>query len=499
MKAFTLVLILLPMLGISQASIGWVNYPGGVAVATDALNNVYSAYWDYNPGGDITLTKRDSAGSIVWEVSSNNTNDNRHEVATWVETDSQDNILVSGTIRSGYSNPVDANSLLMKYDPSGNLLWRIVYSTEFDGSSTKKCLIDAEDNIYVLGFGYNGTGMSTQVKKFSAQGSEIWSYNDTAGIGKPLNFKFTPDNALIISARAIFGSINGYAKIALDGNPVWSYPGINSLSMGDAAGDLNGNTYLINGEYVSGSQGSVLTKLSADGTEIWQQTNNMAGFRIEVGKDNKAVVSGFPSSGSVGAAFMKYDENGNVLWQNLDADGPTYNFLAHAQMKLDDSDAIYLAASIMTQMAFCKLNSDGNTEWTIVTSGGYANALDFGTNNDLYVTGGTTARIIQDTQITSQTEKIKNGEEMDVFPNPFHSHTNITFTLDDAQPVRIIVADEQGKVIDIIEDKMLFPGSHQYQWNHYASPNGGSANGIYFLRIAKGQENTTRKMILIKQ
>ena len=95
--------------------------------------------------------------ALSWEVSYNNTNNSRHEVATWEETDSQGNILVSGTIRSGYSNPVNANSLLMKYDPSGNLLWRNVYETDFDGSYTKKCIVDAQDNIYVLGTGHNGT------------------------------------------------------------------------------------------------------------------------------------------------------------------------------------------------------------------------------------------------------------------------------------------------------------------------------------------------------
>ncbi len=217
MRAILSILILLPFMGFTQATISWVNYPGGVSVAADALNNVYTANWDYNPAGDITLTKRDDAGNIIWEVSYDNTNNSRHEVATWVETDSQDNIIVSGTIRSGYSNPVDANSLVMKYDPAGNLLWRVVYESDFDGSSTRKCLVDSQDNIYVLGFGNSGTGMAAQVKKFNAAGTALWSYFDNAGIGKPVNFKFTPDQAIIISARAIYGSINGYAKIDLEG------------------------------------------------------------------------------------------------------------------------------------------------------------------------------------------------------------------------------------------------------------------------------------------
>jgi hypothetical protein len=85
----------------------------------------------------------------------------------------------------------------------------------------------------------------------------------------------------------------------------------------------------------------------------------MAGSRIEVGSDNLPVISGFPSSGGSGAAFMKFDTNGNMLWQNLDADGPSYNLLLHAQMKMDAQNAAYLAAGTLFEVAVCKVNSDG--------------------------------------------------------------------------------------------------------------------------------------------
>lgn len=379
----------------AQVSVNWVNYPGGVAIATDASDHVYTANWDYNPGGDITVTKRDTDGNILWSVPYDNTNTTRHEVATWVDTDNQGNVLVSGTIRSGYSNPVNANSVLMKFSPSGVLLWRSVYETDFDGSSTNKLLIDSQNNIYVLGRGHSGVGMVTKVKKFSPGGTALWSYFDVAGIGAPINFKFTPDNNIIISARGITGAINGYAKIDLNGNNIWSLAGINSLTAGDAAGDSFGNTYLVNGEYVATNAGSVVSKLSPAGSLIWQHTNAMAGFKIEVGTDNNPIISGFPNSGTAGAAFLKYNSNGNVLWQNLDADGAAYNLLSHGQMKLDASNAAYLAASTLFQMAVCKVNSNGTSAWVATTSGSGAYVLDFGANNSVFVVGGTTAKLSQ--------------------------------------------------------------------------------------------------------
>lgn len=447
MKTVINLLLLLPFAALSQATLSWSNYPGGIAVATDASNNSYSVNWDYNPGGDISLTKRNESGNVLWQTSFDNTTQSQHEVATWVDTDSNGNVIVSGTIRSGYSNPVDANSLLMKFDASGNLLWRVVYESTFDGSSTRKCLIDANDNIYVLGLGNSSNGMVTQVKKFDPQGLTIWSYIDTLGIGKPVNFKLTPDQALVISARAIIGSINGFAKIDLNGNAIWTKTGYYSLTAGDLAGDLFGNTYLINSEYATQNPGSVVSKLSPEGNVLWERTTSMAGFKIETGPDALPVVSGFPSSGAVGAAFMKLDADGNVLWFNADADGPQYNLLSHAHLKLDAYGNAYLAASIMTQMAVCKINGDGSQAWTITIPGGYSQALDFGTDFSIFVTGGTTARILQDDLFTATAEKLTNNYEFEVFPNPFVQEIAVSFQLEKALQANIWISDLQGRMI----------------------------------------------------
>jgi fibronectin type 3 domain-containing protein len=378
----------------AQVQIAWFNYPGGVSVATDASNNVYTANWDYNAGGDITLTKRDAAGNILWEVPYNNTDNTKHEVATWVETDGAGNILVSGTIRSGYSNPVNAASLLMKYNPAGTLLWRVVYESSFDGSSTNKCIVDANNNIYVLGIGTGPIGQVTKVKKFNSSGVSVWNYFDTGG-GAPITFKFTPDNNIVIVKRSITGIINAYSKIDLNGNLIWNTAGITSISGGDAAGDAIGNTYIVNGSP------SELKKLSPTGTVLWTQPNsNLNCNKVEVGTDNNPVVGGYPSTG-YGVVVMKYNSNGNLIWQNLDADGPSLSLLALAPMKLDASNAAYIAGSTMSSMGLCKVNSDGSSAWAATTSSGYPVWFKFGTDNSIYIVGGTTARFIQSGTIPS--------------------------------------------------------------------------------------------------
>jgi hypothetical protein len=288
----------------------WYNSPGGVAVAVDGADQVYTARWDYNPAGDIYVAKRNAAGALLWEVSYDNTNNTTHEVATWLETDPAGNVLVSGTIRSGYSNPVNANSLLMKFAPDGRLLWRQVYAATFDGSSTRKLLVDATGNSYVLGLGTSPSGQRTTVRKFAPDGSTLWVWFDPVGIGSPVNFKWAADGTIVIAARAIYGSINGYAKINSNGGTVWTLPGISSLTVGDIAGDAFGNAYLVNGNYSTGS-GSLVRKVGPGAAILWEQPHPIAGFRLEVGRDHAPVISGFPGTG-VGAAFAKFAPDGSL-------------------------------------------------------------------------------------------------------------------------------------------------------------------------------------------
>ena len=334
----------------------------------------------------MTLTKRDVSGAFVWQTSFDQQDPTRWERASWVETDSEGNVIVCGTYMSGFSNPVEAASIVMKFDPVGNLLWRNVYETSFDGSYTKKCLIDTRNNIYVLGTGSGPPGYVTKVKKFSPDGTALWSYFDSAGIGLAVNFKFTPDGFITITGRSVFGSVNGYAKINVNGNVVWSYSGVFSLAAGDCDGDAFGNTYLVNGDYI--------TKVGPSGALIWENVYGINGRRVEVGSDNLAVVSGFPNSGA-GAAFIKVDENGGLVWSNLDADGPLV-LLLHAQMHLDGANNAYLAAGTLFEMAVCKVNCDGSSAWTQTVPGSYSNAMVLGDNdNSVFVVGGTTARISQ--------------------------------------------------------------------------------------------------------
>ncbi len=378
----------------AQVSLDWVQSTRGVSIALDAADNVYTVDYEQALGAEMVVTKRDARGLLLWTARFDQQSSTAWERASWVATDSVGNAIVCGTLMSGFSSPVEAASIVMKFAPTGQVVWRKVYEGSFDGSSVRKCLVDGADNVYVLGLGNGPAGRVTKVKKFAPDGTALWSFFDAAGIGAPLNFKFAPDGNLLITGKSITGSFAGYAKVNRDGQLIWAYAGVPSLTAGDSAGDAFGNTYLVHGEYVANG-GTVIKKLDASGALVWQRVYALAGFRIEVGPDGAPIVSGFPNAGTPGAAFIKVDPNGVLLWSNLDADGPLA-LLAHAQMRLDAEGNAYLAAGTMSEMAVCKVNSDGGSGWTKTVAFGYAQAIALSNvDTGVYVVGGTTARLGQ--------------------------------------------------------------------------------------------------------
>jgi hypothetical protein len=492
-KVINALVLLLSAISYGQINTAWVQDTEGVSITVDANNNVYTVYYEYNPAGDIFLTKRDTDGNFLWQSTFDQTDNSKWEKATWVATDNLGNILVTGTLMSGYSNPVEAASILMKFDSAGNLIWRNVYETSFDGSYTKKCLIDIDNNIYVLGMGPGTPDYTLKIKKFASDGTSIWTYFDANGIGAPINFKFTPDNAIVITGRAIFGSINGYAKIDLDGNHIWSYAGVNSLTMGDAEGDDFGNTYLVHGEYVMNG-GTELKKISPTGSLIWSNVYNLAGFRVEVGSDNQPVVCGFPNPNSFGSSFIKVAENGTLVWSNPDADS-TFSLMLHAKLIMDQFDNIYLAAGTLTEMAVCKVNSNGSAAWTVTMPGSYANDIVLGVDNNVYLVGGNTAKINQGGVTSLGDDKLTPvGFILEQnYPNPFNPSTKIGFNLPSREFVTLKIYNALGREVAIVLNESLEGGYHEITFD--ASK---LNSGVYFYSISTDKFTSTRKMILLK-
>jgi len=98
----------------------WSDAPGGVALALDGADNVYSAAFSAAAGGDIALTRRDGAGTLLWTRSYDQTQADRYEAANAVAADAAGNAVVAGTVRL-VDTGAEAGAVLMRYAPDGTL------------------------------------------------------------------------------------------------------------------------------------------------------------------------------------------------------------------------------------------------------------------------------------------------------------------------------------------------------------------------------------------
>lgn len=380
--------------GAAAQTLTWSVEPRGVAIAADAAENVFTADGDANPAGDITLSKTTPHGVRLFTVKHDNLDSTRHELPSWVETDSTGGAYVSGNSRSGFSNPVNANALLMRFAANGALRWRVVLGSDFDGGSSFKVLRDASDNAYVLGIGPTPSGLRMRIHKVTPGGVASLLWHDSTGIGRPSNFKWGLDGKLVVAARSVTGQLGGAARIGLNGLTLTLSTQVPALSAVDAAADAQGNLYIASID-PSLNQGR-LQRLSADFGGSWLHHDAMGMVRVEAAPAGGVVVGGTPGAAGFGTAFARYAADGTQLWANRDADGLLINLLGHAQMRLDAAGNAYLAGGTLGQMAVARVNADGSSGWALQVPFGSGIGLAFGTGtNAVYLVGGQTARIDQ--------------------------------------------------------------------------------------------------------
>jgi hypothetical protein len=84
-------------------------------------------------------------------------------------------------------------------------------------------------------------------------------------------------------------------------------------------------------------------------------------------------------------------------------------------------------------------------------------------------------------------------ELMQNYPNPFNPLTNIRFTISELSHVKLFVYDIQGREIQNLVNRELYPGTYEVDWNASNHP-----SGVYFYKLTAGDFSETRKAVLIK-
>lgn len=248
----------------------------------------------------------------------------------------------SGTF-AGQTNYGSSDAFVIKYNPSGELLWVNEFGT--NQTETGPGIASDESGVYITG---NTTGTfpgqvpfgSTDVyiRKLNTSGNEVWTRQlGTAGVDRIAD-GIALDASAVYIAGTTLGSFPGYtnpdvspakrdvyiAKYSLEGDQLW-------IKQLESPGEdyCNGLYLDPTGIYLCGYRENTdvfISKYNLDGNIVWSQSFGTSGNDVanEISGDETGIyVSGntngtFPGqsyAGGLNDAFVvKYDFLGNQLW-----------------------------------------------------------------------------------------------------------------------------------------------------------------------------------------
>ena len=515
----------------------------GWSIAIDKQNNFYEEgdFWDSLRFDHITLrsigsysnylVKFDSNGGVLWAKQS--TGSSSFLAGTGVATDDSSNSYVCGYFNGNISfglfnlNSVYGNYdiYLVKYSPSGNVMWAKQSSIPNGHCSGEPSSVAVDDSGNVIVTGYYEDTISfgpytftcaiqnVFLAKYSSNGILRWgtaptqpsiycSANASAVATDLSGNSFITGiiaDTLSFGANSVHSNANSFnifiAKYDNNGNPIWAKQGIQPSSTSSAQGgaigtDRQGNIY------ASGS----FTDTTTVGSFMLSQGINAPPYNVFI---------------------AKYDPNGNVVWatQSHTLDSTYWNMYAIA---IDKNKSIYITGGTPNPYGYYPKMKFGNdtlstntyedpsfievidssgipTCGSMLSSGGDDNNgiavsltgkfIFFG--GDLMDTVRFGPRLLGDTDAGPEysfvarwlpcgesTAGISNYENTDpvvkIFPNP----NNGRFTIKSS-----VVSDQLSVVVYNILGEKVYSNSFTMNNSPFAIDMSSQPNGIYLYRV----------------
>jgi len=307
---------LAPVSALAQVALDWtVVTPRayGDMIAVDRNDNVYVA------GSDplaftMLVSKIAPNGSTVWQRTFDNPLTN--EQSTWITVDAAGNAIVTGALVRA-SDGSTHGLVVLKYDPSGNLLWREVTPSAF--GHALRVATDAAGNIYVLGRQWlaNASGNTTLdvvTIKYAPNGTRLWMRSagfDNFSADSPTSLAVTPAGRAIVTGGRVAAAYDAA------GNLLWSKTFETTSAALDVAVAGSGAFYIVGGTW-SNATGNVFLvhRFDANFNLLWRRTYGVGpwGWRVAVDSLGNAIVAGVAGAYYADWMTIKLDPDGNLLW-----------------------------------------------------------------------------------------------------------------------------------------------------------------------------------------
>ncbi len=200
---------------------------GDMAVAVDESGNVYVAgpsFIEGYPYDHIVTIKYDSAGNVLWEkpyIAGDG------DWASDIALDSSGNVYVVGssdTLLAGWG--WKAHWALIKYDPSGNIIWT---KTDLIGDGCAYGVAaDKDGYVYVAGVSHCGSWGDYRIVKYDPSGNIIWTetYGDASHNDVPSGGIAIDGNGNIVVSGYSYDDSFKFRHLSVkydpSGNVVWA-------------------------------------------------------------------------------------------------------------------------------------------------------------------------------------------------------------------------------------------------------------------------------------
>lgn len=327
-----------------------------------------------------------------------------------IALDSQGNIYITGdTLSFGGGSPASRDAIILKFGPSGKLLWQRIWGGSNASDIGNGIDVDPSGNIYVTGVtqSYGSGGSDAFILKIDPSGSLLWQKtwgragNET-GTGVVVD---QSGNAYVAARTDSVGA--GLLDVALlkfdpSGALLWqeTWGGLDSDLADSIAIDWSAGSIYVAGHTSSfGAGGSdvLLLKFDSSGTLLWQKTWGSTGLEVTTGvavdPSSEAVyVAGTTDSfgaGSNDIFLLKFDPTSGLLWQRTWG-GSGEDYAGGVAVDPSSGDIYVTGSPSNAKVLLLHFNSAGGLvsvrNWG-GTSGNFGTGVVVDSFGDVHVTG----------------------------------------------------------------------------------------------------------------
>ena len=484
----------------SSGLLQWATYYGGSGwescrlhgIATDGSGNVVmcgtTLSTDFpilpqqgsNAGGqDAFVVKFNGNGVRQWAKYYGGNDD---DIATSIAVDGGGNVVITGWTESAnfpVQNAQQAShagggedAFIVKFSNSGVLQWATYYGGNVVDWA-EDIAVDSSGNVIITG-ATNSTNLPVQnaqqeflaargdafVVKFNSSGVIQWA-TYYGGSGDEIGYGVATDNN---------------ANVVLTG---WT-----------SSADFP-VPYPHQGLYAGGTRDAYVVKFNSSGTVQWATyyggTDTDSAFDITTDGNGNVVIAGsttstdFPvqnarqesyAGGSEDAFVVKFNSNGVRQWA-------TY----YGGSEYDEVESI--GADGSGNVIICGITASTNFPITNAQQGSFAGGYDaFVVHLD---SNGSPMVTVEGIERTKTVEFSQNH------PNPFQSATMISFSLPNAQSIRLSIIDPSGRKLGTLVEEFSSAGWHFVPFHANDLP-----SGAYTIVLEHGSGILTRTMVLVR-